>query len=871
MFGMRAAGLSRAAACLFATTVVGVGVFLSAGAGQETSQNAVPLRVIIVPTQAEAEQVLEELKIGADFSVMARLRSKDPTAADGGYMGEIRPGSLRPELAEALKGAGPGQLSAIAKLPAGFAILKVLQPNEIKDLDEAEQARQYYISQFESIRDDFELGGIGEADQAVSYYPKPANWFQDFKGACRIRDASWADAVKRAEEYLSPDVAARDRNRTAFDTLKMMEALGELHAYMGDVDKSLPIWEAAYAKAVTDLPQAVTYLDELLGIAYFRKSEMANDVYTKPGDKCIFPFPPGFKYANTTYSEKAIQRLLKVAQVKPEDLEVRWMLNLAYMTTGTYPAAVPKEYLLPPSAFESSESVGRFTDVAPEAGIDLFSTAGGLSVDDFDGDGLFDAITSSQDWCLPMHFYHNNGDGTFTDRAKEAGLSDQLGGLSNIQTDYNNDGCLDILVMRGGWEVPQRLSLLKNNCNGTFTDVTMKAGLGNIAISSQAAVWADVNNDGLLDLFVAGENQPNRLFLNNGDGTFKDISHSSGIDVVRRAKAAVAADYDRDGYMDFYVSTYQGDSELWHNNHDLTFTDVAKQAGVPASAHGFPAWFFDYDNCGWPDLFVASYYMSVEETMKTYLGLPHKANTLKLYKNLGNGAFRDVTEQVGLDKTFMPMGANFGDVDNDGYLDIYLGNGDPNFSSVLPHVLLRNKEGKSFVDITASSGTGELHKGHAVAFADMGNNGHEDILTVIGGAIRGERHMFRLFENPGNGNDWIRIHLVGVKCNRPAIGARIKVTVNNEGRGTRPIYRWVNSGGSFGASPFEQFFGLGPSARIESVEVEWPGNSSPPQTFRNVEKDQVIEIKEGAQNYTKLVRPKFRLGGANRAAAAGAR
>jgi len=871
MFDMRAVRLFRAAACLFAAALLGVGVFLSAGAGQETSSNPVPLRVIIVSTAAEAEKILEQLKGGADFSVMARLRSKDGTAAEGGYMGEMRPTALRPELAEALKGVGPGQLSAIAKVPTGFAILKVLQPNEIPDIDEAEQTRQYAISQFESIRYDFEISGLGEADEAISLYPKPADWFQDFKGACQMRDKSWADSVKRAEVYLSPDAAARDRNRSAFDTLKMMEALGELHAYQGDLDKALPIWEAAYAKAVTDLPQAVAYLEELLGIAYYRKSESANDVYTKPGDKCIFPFPTGFKYANTTYSEKAIQHLLKVAQLKPEDLEVRWVLNLAYMTMGMYPAGVPKEYLIPPSAFESSESVGRFKDVASEAGIDLYSTAGGLSVDDFDGDGLFDAITSSQDWCLPMHFFHNNGDGTFTDRAKEAGLSGQTGGLSNNQTDYNNDGCLDILVMRGGWEIPQRLSLLKNNCNGTFTDVTMKAGLGNIAISSQAATWADVNNDGLLDLFVAAENQPNRLFLNNGDGTFKDISHSSGIDLVRWAKAVVAADYDHDGYMDFYVSTYRDDSELWHNNHNLTFTNVAQQAGVPSTAHGFPAWFFDYDNDGWPDLFVAAYYMSVEETMKSYLELPLKANTMKLYKNLGNGAFRDVTEQVGLNKTFMSMGANFGDVDNDGYLDIYLGNGDPNFSSVLPHVLLRNKEGKSFVDITASSGSGELHKGHAVAFADMGNNGHEDILTVIGGATRGGRHMFRLFENPGNSNDWIRIHLVGVKCNRPAIGARIKVTVNNEGRGTRPIYRWVNSGGSFGASPFEQFFGLGPSARIESVEVEWPGNSSPPQTFRNVEKDQVIEIKEGAQNYTKLVRPKFRLGGANRAAAAGAR
>ncbi len=201
---------------------------------------------------------------------------------------------------------------------------------------------------------------------------------------------------------------------------------------------------------------------------------------------------------------------------------------------------------------------------------------------------------------------------------------------------------------------------------------------------------------------------------------------------------------------------------------------------MPGPGRSFAAWFFDYDNDGWPDLFVTSYNASIEENLKTYLGLPHKAGTLKLYRNLGNGAFRDVTKETGLDKVFMPMGANFGDVDNDGYPDIYLGTGNPSYASLVPNVLLRNKEGKSFVDITASSGTGELHKGHGVAFADIDYDGDEDIITSIGGAQPGDSHAFRLFENPGNGNDWISLKLVGVKANRAAIGARIKVTVKNE-------------------------------------------------------------------------------------------
>ena len=151
----------------------------------------------------------------------------------------------------------------------------------------------------------------------------------------------------------------------------------------------------------------------------------------------------------------------------------------------------------------------------------------------------------------------------------------------------------------------------------------------------------------------------------------------------------------------------------------------------------------------------------------------------KLFKNMKDGTFQDVTKEAALDKVFMPMGANFGDIDNDGYLDIYLGTGNPSYASLVPNVMLRNHDGKFFADVTASSGTGELHKGHGVAFADIDNDGDEDLLAQIGGATPGDSHPFRLFENPGSDGDWINLHLVGVKSNRAAIGARIKVTVEN--------------------------------------------------------------------------------------------
>jgi hypothetical protein len=272
----------------------------------------------------------------------------------------------------------------------------------------------------------------------------------------------------------------------------------------------------------------------------------------------------------------------------------------------------------------------------------------------------------------------------------------------------------------------------------------------------------------------------------------------------------------------------------------------------------FAAWFFDYDNDGLPDLFVTSYYVSTEETLRSYLGLAPNAETLKLYRNVGDGTFRDVTAQTHLDRVFMPMGANFGDIDNDGFLDIYLGTGNPTYGSVVPNVLLHNKDGRYFSDVTASSGTGELHKGHAVAFADLGNNGHEDLIEEVGGAVPGDRHALRLFKNPGSDNDWLTVRLVGVKSNRSAIGAVIKVTVQDGEQPARTIYRTVGSGGSFGASPLQQHMGLGKSARIVDLEIWWPSTQTR-QHFADVKKDQFIEIREFEKNYTVLERRSFQL------------
>ncbi|HEX5426364.1 MAG TPA: FG-GAP-like repeat-containing protein [Candidatus Acidoferrales bacterium] len=864
------AALSCAAALLLCIAVP------TAGA-QQKEPGTVSLQVIVVDSQAKAQTALQRLKAGEDFSTVAKAMSIDPNAANSGYVGDANPALLRPELRQALDSMKPGEISAAIKLSTGYVILKLLgrtlpaggqgeaSPPQVTQESAPGQGmgpnRDLLTGGKNIIQYPADVAGQVLADMLFQKFPKPSGWEQDLQEVCEIRKQSLAEGIE-ALQKLAID-PAQMAAKTPFDAIQAHYGLAQLEAYRGDMNAAVKEWESAYKLAAAGVPAGIPQLTEVLGVAYLHKAEMENGAYTNPGDRCLFPPLKSSCYVRTGDSQKAIEYLTKYLQLEPERpdvVQVKWLLNLAYLTLGKYPAGVPRQYLIAPSVFASKQNVGRFRDVSRAAGLGFVSMAGGVVADDFENDGLLDVVVSSYDVCQPLRFFHNKGDGTFTDRTAAAGLSGQLGGLNMIQADYNNDGCMDLLVLRGAWEFPERKSLLRNNCDGTFTDVTRLAGLAEPATRTQTAVWADINNDGLLDLFVGNENGLSQLFLNKGDGTFQDISKSSGMDKVAFTKGVTAADYDNDGYVDFYVSNLYGGNFLYHNNRNNTFTDVSHQAGVhQPQSQSFATWFFDYDNDGWPDLFVTSYFFSVDETIRSYLGLPTNAGTFKLYRNLGNGTFKDVTSEVGLNKINVPMGANFGDIDNDGWFDIYLATGGPEYGAMVPKMLLRNVDGKRFADITASSGTGDLHKGHAASFADLGNNGNEDLLVSIGGATPGDAHQFRVFANPGNGNDWITLKLVGVRSNRAGIGARIHVTVQNGDLPVRSIYRTVNSGGSFGANPIEQHIGLGKSAKILRLEVFWPVSKSR-QDFADVQNNQFIEITEFAKNYKRLHRRSFQLG-----------
>jgi hypothetical protein len=573
-------------------------------------------------------------------------------------------------------------------------------------------------------------------------------------------------------------------------------------------------------------------------------------------------------------SRAAAAVLESLLSENPDQMQARWLLNIAYMTLGECPGGVPKRFLLDPKLFESEADIGRFPDVAATLGVDVDDNAGGSIVDDFDGDGDLDLMVSSSGIRAPLRYFRNNGDGTFSERTEEARLTGLVGGLNITQTDYDNDGRLDVLVLRGGWmarggRYPK--SLLHNDGNGTFSDVTEEAGLLSFH-PSQTAVWRDFDGDGWLDLFVGNESgkgdpQPCELFRNNRDGTFTEQAAEAGVALTEWVKGVASGDFDNDGRPDLYVSVRGGPNHLFHNlgpaaapSGKVRFEDVAAAAGVQQPIWSFPTWAFDYDNDGWEDIFVSGYGLEDPgDIARDMLGEPHKSERPRLYRNRGDGTFEDVTRAAHLWRLLMAMGSNYGDFDNDGWLDFYLGTGDPDLARLLPNRAFRNAGGRFFQDITTSAGLGHLQKGHGVSFADLDNDGDQDVYHVVGGAVEADHFRNALFENPGHGHHWIKLKLTGVKSNRAAIGARTKVVVR-EGSAERAIYKTVSSGGSFGSSPLRQEIGLGDAARIDRVEIRWP-SSTAPQVLQGLVLDRCYEVREGESAVKEIPLRRVRLGG----------
>ena len=589
---------------------------------------------------------------------------------------------------------------------------------------------------------------------------------------------------------------------------------------------------------------------ELLALAYLRLGEQENCQNNHTPSSCILPLREEGFHQLTTGSEKALELYSILYKIVPSD-KTRWLMNIAHMTLGQYPDQVPEDQLIniPSDRLESTE-FPRFNDIAGAVGLGVDGLCGGVCLEDFNNDGFIDVFATSYGMEDQVQLFLHDGKGGYDNVTMQAGLSGIVSGLNCLHADYDNNGNTDILILRGGWlgkggEHPN--SLLRNNGDGTFSDVTESAGMLSFH-PTQTAAWADVNRDGFLDLFVGNESterpHPCELFINNGDGSFSEKAEEYGLGgLTVFAKGTSFGDIDNDGWPDLYLSALGGNNRLFHNIEGH-FEDIAESAGVQEPKYSFPCWFWDVNNDGLDDIFVSGYdtrYLDdlARDYAREVQGKSVPTEKPRLYINQGDGTFSEESQAYGLRRTMYSMGASFGDLDNDGFLDMYVGTGAPHFSTLVPNRMFHNLAGEGFEEVTSVGGFGHIQKGHGIGFADMDNDGDQDIYAVMGGAFEGDNFTNVLFENPIQENSWLVLELVGEKSNKSAIGTKLEIILDSGQR----IFRTVGTGGSFGASSLQAEIGLAQANRIDTLIVNW--QLSERQVFVGLSANSKYRLEEG--------------------------
>lgn len=544
---------------------------------------------------------------------------------------------------------------------------------------------------------------------------------------------------------------------------------------------------------------------------------------------------------------------------------------------------------------------GRFREISREAGISYKQSPpvfdrkishvnalwanfiASCAVGDFDRDGLDDIFMVSSRPGHPNALYRNRGGMSFEEvgqRAGVANLNDERNVASGaLWFDCDNDGWLDLFVMRLGHSL-----LFRNRGDGTFDDITARSGLGLKHQNPISAIAFDYDRDGDLDLLVGGffgddvdllaltttlilpehshraaNGGSKLLYRNNGDSTFTDVSEQAGITDTGFTTALGHADYDNDGWPDFYVANDFGPDRLYHNNGDGTFEDVTQEALGFDGRKGMNVEFGDYNNDGRLDIYVTN----ITESWFRECNM--------LWLNWGRGLFADVSGETGTCDTGWGWGAKFLDFDNDGLLDLYVANGfisagpedyvadverwqRPSTQGPFPDLrdargwpavgqktfagyernrLFHNQGERGFREVGAAAGVDSIADGRGVAVSDFDNDGAVDLFVT-----NSDREPLLYHNRTEKRGNWLAVRLTGVKSNRSAIGARVRVV-----SGALAQIREVNCGNGYQSqSSLGLHFGLGARKKIDSIKVNWP--SGVVQTFRNVRANQLLTITE---------------------------
>jgi hypothetical protein len=503
--------------------------------------------------------------------------------------------------------------------------------------------------------------------------------------------------------------------------------------------------------------------------------------------------------------------------------------------------------------------------LAPGAAYLIETMGGGGGFVDYNGDGLLDIYLVCYSQTpqpagaakLKDILYRNNGDGTFTDVTEGAGIANSMLGMGLAVGDYNNDGWPDLYITGYGSS-----KLYRNTGKGSFTEVSGPAGVNNSGCGTSAAFF-DYDKDGYLDLFVCNyltydeKNLPctlydgkpycliknfkgsaSRLFHNNGDETFTDVSEKAGVAKTNgKGLGVVALDYDSDGRLDIFQANDAAANFLFHNNGNGTFSDVALEAGVAFDPNGSARGGMgvdaeDLDGDGYPEIFVANF----------------SGETNALFHNDGEGLFTEITNKVGLGAISLPMsgfGSRFFDYNNDGLVDLFVHNGHPfePINKLVPGTTYKERPflfeniGQGFREVAAEHGSAlkTLYAGRGLAVGDIDNDGDSDLLLINVG-----EPPVLLRNDGGNANHWLGVNLVGSKSNRDAIGAKVTVMSGGRRRGKERL-----GGTSYcSASDPRLLFGLGSSTKIDAIDIKWPSGEI--SSLKNVRANQYLTIKEGS-------------------------
>jgi enediyne biosynthesis protein E4 len=497
---------------------------------------------------------------------------------------------------------------------------------------------------------------------------------------------------------------------------------------------------------------------------------------------------------------------------------------------------------------------------------------GGVALFDYDNDGYLDvyfvngAAIPSLKKESPKYWnrlFHNNRDGSFTDVTEKAGVQGEGYGMGVAVGDFDNDGWPDLFLAN-----VTHNQLLRNNHDGTFTDVTAKAGLAGAALDGKkmwsiSAGWFDFDNDGRLDLFVSnyckwevdkdpfcGPNPqtraychpknypalPNTLYRNNGDGTFTDVSARMGVDKYYGKGMGVAfADYDHDGFTDVFVANDNAPNLLFHNVAGKKFEEVALQTGVAYPQSGA---FISGMGADFRDVDNDGW----DDIWHTAI----EGELFPLFRNTGNGDFTDATTAAGLNGTRTMSGWSNGvlDLDNDGWKDLFVARGNVQDNLALmstraseePPSVFRNVGGGKFKDVSAEAGSDFQRPGaqRGVAFGDLDNDGRVDAVVSV---LNGPARLFH--NTSAAGNHWILLKLTGTKSNRMGLGAQIRITTDD---GLQQYNHATTSTGYACSSDPRVHFGLGRSKLIREVDIKWP--SGVHQQLHNVATDRIVAVTE---------------------------